>query len=154
MEAPAHSRQSLPSELNHISQAIERSRSLLDLENDWDEAGSPPIVESTWRRATEFLARHALGVFESDKQIIDAPDMTPGPEGSIDLHWDYPAYEILVNIPADPAAMAGFYGDDRGSISIKGKLDPSHFSEGLHHWLIKSNPAHGPSSQSPITAIS
>ncbi len=40
--------------------------------------------------------------------ILDAPNILPGPDNSIDLHWDYPKYEILINIPADPMAEASF----------------------------------------------
>jgi len=130
--------QALPGALHHIKQAIEDSRSLIQFSDDWDEAGSPAIDESTWRRAAEFLARHAQWVWESCGKVIESPHVTPGPDGSIDLHWDYPTYEMLINIPADARAMAGFYGDDRGNISIKGKFDASRANEGLLQWLVKS----------------
>jgi hypothetical protein len=76
---------------------------------------------------------------------LDPPDIAPGPDGSIDLHWDYPAYEMLINIPRDESSMAGFYGDDRGRISIKGKFDPSQVNEGLLLWLMRKDSVVGPS---------
>ncbi len=128
----------LPRALRSIRDSIEHSHSLLDLEFDWDEAGALPIDEPTWRRAASFLSRHALWVWDTYGTSIDPPDITPGPDASIDVHWDSAACEMLINIPADPNAMAGFYGDDRGNISIKGKFDPRHVNEGLLQWLTKS----------------
>jgi len=129
----------LPGTLDHICRTVETSRSLLlQLPNDWDEAGSPRIEEATWRRACEFLARYARWIWDNDGKVIDSPSITSGPDGSIDLHWDHTDYEMLINIPSDANAMAGFYGDDRGRVSIKGRFDPSRVNEGLLHWLIKA----------------
>lgn len=54
---------------------------------------------------------------------VDLPEILPGPDGSIDLHWDYPGYEILINISAGPDAKVGFYGDDRSTVQVKGSFD-------------------------------
>lgn len=125
----------LPTPLTKIREEIERSRVVLELRENWDDAGSPAIREDTWRRAVDFLVRLAAHVYEEFGKPIDVPDICPGPGGSVDLHWDRPEYELLVNISANPDAMAGFYGDDRGSISIKGKLDPDRVNDGLVLWL-------------------
>ena len=121
-----------------IARAIESSRSLLDLPDNWDDADSPPVDRSTWERAVAFLERNAKWVYERFGIPMDAPDITPGPSGSIDLHWDYPHYEMLINIPADGTQMAGFYGDDRGSNYITGTFHPAKMNEGLLLWLVKT----------------
>jgi len=127
----------LPRELDHIRVVIAESRSLLELEPDADSPHTPPS-EGTWKRAVEFLAKNAQWVLDSLGHIVDAPEILPGPHGSIDLDWDYPSYEVLINIPTDPQAKAGFYGDDRGEIAIKGAFDPSAFNVGLLLWLART----------------
>jgi hypothetical protein len=130
--------EALPTALRHIRDAIEESKQLLELQDDWDEEGSLAIEEAVWRRAANFLTRYARFVWSRFGKKLDAPDITPGPDGSIDLHWNQNEYEMLVNIRRDPTAMAGFYGDDRGNISIKGTFDPDSLNEGLILWLKKA----------------
>ncbi len=130
--------EALPSRLGPMQAAIEKSRYIIELEDDWDGEGSVGVDKDTWERAVSFLARHALLMWRQFGRALDVPDICPGPEGSIDLHWDARAYEMLVNIRADPAAMAGFYGDDRGRVSIKGRFDMMSSNEGLMLWLKKA----------------
>lgn len=125
----------LPVALSHIGETIEDSRKILLLEDNWDDLGAVPIEEPTWRRAVEFLARHAKWVWENKRSAIESPEVLPGPDGSVDLHWDHTDYELLINVPAEPNSMAGFYGDDRGGISIKGQFDPGRMNKGLFDWL-------------------
>lgn len=127
--------ETLPAALSHIRQRIEDSKDLLALVDDWDDDGAVRIAENTWRRAVEFLTRYARWIRDDYGKAIDAPDIAPGPDGSVDLHWDYPAYELLVNIPRRPKAMAGFYGDNRGGAFNKGSFDPASANEGLLLWL-------------------
>ena len=111
---------------------------LLQLEDDWDTEGSPAIAEESWNRAVEWLKNHAIQIWRSHGSEIDPPDIGPGPDGSIDLHWDFPEYELLINFPADPDAMADCYGDDRGAIRFKATFDPRITNEGLLLWLKKA----------------
>jgi hypothetical protein len=125
-----------------IEQVIEESRSLLEMEGDWDGEGSPGYSAETWSRAVEFLKdntrrlRDILGVWGA------APSISPGPNGSIDLHWKTASRELLINIPTDPDQPAGYYGDDSGNNRIKGTLDTSGRNEWLLMWLIESNAHH------------
>ncbi|MCH7808205.1 MAG: hypothetical protein IIB60_03175 [Planctomycetes bacterium] len=120
-----------PSPLDKI---IEASRAILELELDEDEAQAP-YAEETWTRAVDFLRRNTKWVWDTFSRVVDLPEILPGPDGSIDLHWDYPRYEMLINIPADPANKAGFYGDDRGENHIKGSFDPRTHDYGPFLWL-------------------
>lgn len=129
----------LPKALGPIRAAIDESCKLLDLADDWDGEGSRRIPERVWRRATLFLVRYAKHLWETEVRCLDAPDILPGPDGSVDLHWNYPGYEILVNVPREEAALAGFYGDDRGRATIKGKFDPASMNEGLLSWLKRTS---------------
>lgn len=121
--------------LARIQPAIDSSCYLLELEDDWDTEGSPAIAIATWNRAVEWLKNHADQIGRSHGIEIDPPHIGPGPDGSIDLHWDFPEYELLINFPADPAAMADCYGDDRGRIRFKATLDPKTTNEGVLLWL-------------------
>ena len=122
--------------LSPLDEIIGASRAILELELDEDEAQAG-YAEETWTRAVEFLRRNAKWVWDTCSRVVDLPEILPGPDGSIDLHWDYPTYEMLINIPADPNAKAGFYGDDRGEMSIKGKFDSNTFNHGLLLWLAR-----------------
>lgn len=66
---------------------------------------------------------------------LDPPKILPGPNDGIDIHWDCPKYEILINIPLDPTAKIGFYCDDKKEISLKGKLNAHGFSSMLLLWM-------------------
>lgn len=50
------------------------------------------------------------------------PDITVCEDGSVDIHWEVPKYELLVNVPVDSASPVGFYGDDYGTRRIRGTL--------------------------------
>ena len=120
--------------LTPLVELIEASHAILELELDEDEAQAP-YAEETWTRAVAFVRRNAQWVWDTFSRVVDLPEILPGPDGSIDLHWDYPAYEMLINIPADPANKAGFYGDDRGENHIKGSFDPRTHDYGPFLWL-------------------
>lgn len=126
----------LPGALQDIRRAIEDSRGILELETDV-ECGEVEYSEETWQRACQFLSKNAKWLWDSYGCVIDAPRVLPGPSGSIDLHWDFPSYEMLINIPSQAASRAGFYGDDRGSISIKGTIDPGASKQPLFLWLAR-----------------
>jgi hypothetical protein len=126
--------ESLPEELDHIRTAIIDSKDILESK---DEDENFLCQESTWKRAANFLSQHAYSLWSTRGVTIEAPEISPGPEGSVDLHWELKTYELLINIRADPSAPAGFYGDDKGKIKIKGTLDLSAYNEGLLLWLEK-----------------
>jgi len=123
--------------LDELSREIQAAQKLLTLEDNWDGEGSPGFSKTTLGRAAAFLHRHMLWVWERYGVWLQAPRILPGPDGSIDMHWQTANYELLVNIPADPSAPATFYGDDYGRSSIKGAFNPSVFNLGLVTWLLR-----------------
>jgi len=129
---------SLPLALNRVGKVIAESREMLNLSNDWNEEGAKKIDENTWRRSVTFLARYALRVLEQSGRVLDAPDITPSVDGSVDIHWDNPAYEMLIVIPPDINALASFYGKNRGRSFIKGEFDLNELNKGLIEWLTKT----------------
>jgi hypothetical protein len=129
--------------IKHISERIEQSRDILNLEDDWDDEGSPAYKTSTWERATTFLRRTALRLWKEYHLILDAPKILPGPAGSIDLHWKTAQRELLINIPEVLDEPANFYGDNSTSREhppsqmVKGSLDTSKDNQWLLMWLMQ-----------------
>jgi len=119
-----------------IREAIESSRSILELENDWDDQGSPKYSESTWRRACSFLIEQAIFSRRVLGAELPSPKVQPGPDASIDLHWKIERFELLVNIPNDSSKPATFYGDDYGALCIRGNLNPAEPIPALVVWLL------------------
>lgn len=107
-----------------IEDAVRQSRWLLDLQDDWDDEGSPPIAEATWNVAAKFLRRQGNVYWKHHSKEIPAPHISPGSDGSIDIHWKTVRFELLVNIGESPDFSTSFYGDDYGRTKIKGSLNP------------------------------
>ncbi len=99
---------SLPAELSPISMAIERSRCILDLLDDWDDEGAPAISKATWDRAIGWLSANALSLRTEHRVVVVAPLMSAGPDGSIDVHRKDDRRQLLVNVPADTTQPVGF----------------------------------------------
>jgi len=116
---------------------IEESRQILTMHIDPEDEESSTYSEEVWRTATRFLMSHSEALLESTGKEIDLPDILPEPDGSIDLHWRRPRYEMLINFPKVQGAPASFYGDDRGTTCIKGTLDPSALNLGLVAWFVE-----------------
>ena len=116
-----------------LMEAITKSKSILDLEYNWDDDGSSGYEAATLDRATSFVRKQFVASGES----IDIPKILPGPDGSIDLHWKHDKYELLINIPAAKDETAEFYGDNRDNVKIKGALDVSGTNHELILWLMK-----------------
>lgn len=137
-QGPFEAWKRLPRSLRYVRDSIEDSRRILILAENWDDEGAHRILEPTWTRAVQFLANQARSLWETSGKLLDPPDISPVPDGSIDLHWDRAGYELLINIPVDETAMAGFYGDDKDRIYIRGEFDTDRVSEALVLWLLKS----------------
>lgn len=127
----------LPVELFPIDTAIERSRCILDLLDDWDDEGAPAISKATWDRAIDWLRGNALSLWTDHHIITVAPVMSAGPDGSVDVHWKDDRRQLLVNVPADASQRMEFFGDDRGDTVVKGILDQSVSNLWLFDWLMK-----------------
>ena len=116
--------------------AIEASRTMLDLPDDWDGEGSPAYDAATWQRAVAFLVYNMFKFRQKYGVFPEVPTIDKGPSGSIDLHWQTPTRELLINVPVETSEPIDFYGDDgRGGHRIKGVLDPNDTNLWLLSWL-------------------
>jgi hypothetical protein len=114
---------------------IAQAKLLMGLGDNWDGEGSPGYSEATLDRAVAFVNAHTERLWDMYLVQPPIPSIGPGPEGSIDIHWKQPTWELLVNIPADVDKMASFYGDNYRTQKIKGSLDPEYFNLGIAEWL-------------------
>ena len=120
-----------------LAEAIHASRSILDLQDDWDEEGSSGYREATWQRAAEFVKDVASAFQQRGGGWVDPPRILPGPEGSIDLHWKTAKRELLINIPARDEEPADYYGCGDAKDTVKGKLDTALPNEWILLWLTR-----------------
>jgi hypothetical protein len=102
----------IPAELEELASEIERSRSILDLEEDWDEAGALGYTEGTWRSAIGLLVRLATAAWKQHRVRFNRIFLLPGDQGSIDIELRSPGHELYITIPADENQEANYYGDD------------------------------------------
>ena len=101
-----------------LDKAIESSKDMLKLENNWDGEGAVRISGQTWQKAVNFLTRHRF-TWDLEQNV---PTISPLPNGSIDLHWKSEKFELLVNIQ-EKSEQAGVYGDDYKTAQIRRHLD-------------------------------
>src|SRR5712692_8185081 len=95
-----------------IAAAIESSRRILDLPENWDEEGSPAYAEATWGRAAYHAKQTAIEYRKSNGVWVNPPKITPGPDGSIDVRWKTLERSVLINFPAADTEPVQFFGSD------------------------------------------
>ncbi len=136
-ESPRNGRIVGESDINQgLKAEIEQARRILELEDDWDGEGSPGYSEETFNRAVAFLTTYVEGLWESCGMPLPIPRIGPGPDGSIDLHWKQPSWELLVNIPTDPNEAASYSGEDDEGHQSRGFLGTEKFnSRFARTWL-------------------
>lgn len=92
----------------------------LELEPDWDGQGSPPYSSDTWDRAATLLLTGAVDYLGQHHQTIPIPAFDNGPDGSIDIFWDLPDRQVLLNVPAELDSPVRYYGHSSLGFEIKG----------------------------------
>lgn len=116
--------------------AVERARPILEWSDDWDGEGSPAYRAETLDQAQNFLVEGALALWHAQGRPVAAPEVSPGPDGTIDLFWRIGSRELLINVPVDADESMGYYGDDAGE-KIKGELTRQSDTLWLFAWLAR-----------------
>lgn len=98
------------------------------------EEDEPAILPAAFERAEAFLRAQSRESRKLFRRFPRPPVVSPGPNGSADLHWEGPGRGLLVNVPADDS-LATFYGDREGGGRIKGSLDPRQPDLEIISWL-------------------
>jgi hypothetical protein len=116
---------------------IERAQA--SIRNIEDEDADVPVFSAqALDRAIAFLRAQSAQFRKMLGTLPPVPNIDPGPDGSVDLHWRREGWELLVNIPPDENRLASFYGDDYGAQKIKGSFDPQNANNGILMWLTNS----------------
>lgn len=116
--------------------AVDRARPILEWTDNWDSEGSPAYRPETLDQAQNFLVEGALALWHAQGRPVAAPEVSPGPDGTIDLFWRIGGRELLVNVPVDADESMGYYGDDAGE-KIKGELARQSDALWLFAWLAR-----------------
>ena len=116
-----------------IGALVRRSKLLLDLQ---DEEGNPIVTPASLDRAFEFLKDLFKQAVEEFSVEINIPEILPGPNQSVDILWDFPDYELLINIPANETRPPTYYGDNRGENITRGSIATPENARMVGVWLI------------------
>lgn len=144
-EEPATERQEelygivLPRSLEHFAASIERSRAMVELEDDWDGEGSLGYSEATWHRAVSFAVESARG-FVSDGWVPPpAPAISKGPDGSVDVLWRQGTKKFMLNVPSEPGEPVTYHGFDAENDrrETQGVVDLGDRNEWIVAWLTR-----------------
>ncbi len=125
------------SKLSSIIEEIKRSEYILNLKGDWDEEGAEKVNENTWCSAVRFLINYSQYLLDSNI-VIEAPEINPCRDGSIDLSWRTDNARLLINIQNKKDGEAVFYGDlynGKGKMPIKGGVPFTGVQEHLVTWM-------------------
>ena len=122
-----------PEEDALLDDVLETASEIVSVRFDQDE---PTILSAAFDRARKFLRTQSLEMKKRLGYFPPTPNISPGPNGSVDLHWEQPTWRLLVNIPATET-HASFYGECAGNGKIKGNLDPNRWNLGITSWLSK-----------------
>jgi len=122
--------------------AIQKSRGITALHDDWDGEGAQGYDVQTWERATQFLLNQATFAHDN-RYSIGVPRIAPADHGSIDIHWTSEGRELLVNIPADPNELGTYFGQKRSGDTISGVVNIGAPRGDLVVWLTQQNQKSG-----------
>jgi len=120
-----------------LNREIDRARTVFDSQSDWDHDGGTAYSAATFDRAAAFLRNCLRQMWMFYGVVASVPRIGPGPNGSIDIHWKMPAWELLINVPSETSELATFYGDDYGTQRVRGSFDLKDFSVGILLWLMR-----------------
>src|SRR5664280_464017 len=71
-----------------VYRAILDARWILRLGKDWDGEGSPAFSRATFDAVVSVLTSLTLSLKKKFGLDLDSPVISPGPNGSIDVHWE------------------------------------------------------------------
>ncbi len=117
------------------STAVDDARWILDLAKGWDDGEAFPIPEDTFLKMGEWVEGAFRAAWEHHLVALPEPEISPIPDGSIDVQWRQDGQLIAVNIPHDVAKVPSFYAISRSGARFGGSLDQSVLSW-LTAWLM------------------
>jgi hypothetical protein len=118
-----------------LEKLLNESKYILSLKDNWDQEGSKGYVLKTWRKMECFLNQRYYKYISSQLEAPPIPDIEPGPNGGIDLLWEYDAFELLLHIPAEDQGIS-FFGNNKMKAELKGVFQNEEDENLLFSWII------------------
>lgn len=127
----------LPIKLKDVVNEILDSKYILDLKDDWDGEGSPSFSNELYIDAIQFLYDYALALFNVHKIVIEAPEINPCHDGSIDLSWKNESVRLLINVKSiDGKSKVLYFRDHHNNHqSSRGELTLNCIDESFLIWM-------------------
>jgi hypothetical protein len=119
-----------------LGRLISESRWILGWHEIMDGKATRPIESRTFSRAISLLTMLAYQAQTDASAEFPLPRISPSPDGSVDLLWESPGFELLVNVPAGPDALATFAGEKANQIRLTGETNPEKPAEILLKWIL------------------
>src|SRR5271166_5765630 len=85
----------LPKPLLSIFEAIEKSKYILDLKENWNDEGAAGYDFDVWKKAIVFISTLSTKIYNTCDQIIKTPKIYHGPNGGIDIYWENESFNLL-----------------------------------------------------------
>lgn len=120
-----------------VRKAIERSRTISELDDDWDGEGSRGYTNDTINRAADVVRGIARRLSRPALDRLSVVELTPGPDGSIDIEVVVGEKRLLINAARDAESPILFYGHaSNRSFPIEGEFNPTSSLRFLSEWLV------------------
>ncbi|WP_099369609.1 hypothetical protein [Sphingobacterium sp. 1.A.5] len=131
---------SLPEDLSHIYEEIKLSSYIVEcFKNDWDDDGAIGINKSVYLDALSFLVIYSKELSSKKGIVIEAPEINPVINGSIDLSWRTDRARLLINFNLKgEKTIARFYGDLYDKLTEKSgfiDIDSKTFDYSFLEWM-------------------
>jgi|WetSurMetagenome_2_1015567.scaffolds.fasta_scaffold60919_3 hypothetical protein len=114
-------------ELYVLRDAIQNSKYIFELKDDWDDEGTIGYSKDTWEKAIKFLIKFAERILDNYKRVIYIPNIFHGKNGGIDILWEENDFRMLIRIDGN-VEKATFYADDFKQQSSEGEFNIDSFS--------------------------
>jgi hypothetical protein len=102
----------IPIQLKKIIDEIERSRYILDLEDDWDDEGAIATNIETFNKAIKFILDYSLHIFKIGK-LIETPKIDILRDGSVSVNWETHKASFLIIFKITNAKYSYYYGETK-----------------------------------------
>lgn len=120
----------IDNELAYLQESFKKSEYIINLEDDWDDEGSPKYNIQTWFSALKFVNEYANILLLNFNKKIVPPKIYHGPGGSIDILFETKNYTLLINILSE-GLSAAYFGKDNNNNTIKGTMNLNNINKAL-----------------------
>ncbi len=119
-----------------VSDAIEDSKSIVELQEGWGENGRKIEVE-VYKRSIRLLVDYANYIFENYGIVVETPEINPVRNGSIDILWNTKNGYLLLNVKDFKNDYLGtFFGFRKSNRKIKeGEIDLNCIEPDMAMWM-------------------